>query len=86
MTHRGWDERDVAEIVQDLRQHLNRASEVLEEIEEGEKPLHVKIFDLELHLVSPLYYRLQRHLIDWCDRKHHPHLSEQEGKKFNEAR
>jgi len=93
MTHRVLNGRDVEEIVQDLRQELNRASKILERIEEGERPLHVKIFDLELHLVSPLYYRLQKHLIDWCDRESYPHLSgleittlaDQEGKKFNEA-
>jgi len=87
------DERAVEEIIEDLRQELNRASEILARLEEGERPLHVKIFDLELHLVSPLYYRLQRHLIDWCDRESYPHLSgleitklaDLEGKKFNEA-
>ena len=52
---RVMNDRSVAEIVQDLRHHLNRASEVLEEIEEGERPLHVKLFDLDLHVVSPLY-------------------------------
>jgi len=94
MTHRILDDRDLEEIIEDLRRNLNRASDVLDTIEkEGERPLHVKIFDLELRLVSPLYYRLQRHLIDWCDRESYPHLSgleitkraELEGKKFNEA-
>ena len=93
MTHRILDERDVKEIIEDLKQQLNLASEILARLEEGEKPLHVKIFDLELRLVSPLYYRLQRHMIDWCDRESYPHLSgldiaklaDREGKKFNEA-
>jgi len=95
MTHlyRVLNERDVEEIVQDVRQELNRASKFLEKIEEGERTLSRKIFDLEFHLVSPLYYRLQRHLIDWCDREDHPHLSDleitkradREGKKFNEV-
>ena len=80
------NDRDVVEIVQDLRRILNRPSDVLEEIEEGERPLHVKLFDLELHVVSPLYYRLQRHLIDWGDPKHHPDLSDLGRKKFNEVR
>ena len=92
MTHRVLEERDVEEIIEDLRQELNRASRFLERLEEGERPLHVKIFDFELHLVSPLYYRLQRHLIDWGDRTIYPHLSgleitkraDREGKKFNE--
>ena len=82
---RVMNDRSVAEIVQDLRHHLNRASEVLEEIEEGERPLHVKLFDLDLHVVSPLYCRLRRHLIDWGERRNHPELSYQERKKFNEA-
>ena len=93
MTHRILDERAVEKIIEDLRQELNRASKILARLEEGERPLHVKIFDLELRLVSPLYYRLQRHLIDWCDRESYPHLSgleitkraDLEGKKFNEA-
>ena len=94
MTHlyRILDERAVDEIIEDLRQDLNRASKILDRVEEGERPLHVKIFDLELRLVSPLYYRLQRHLIDWGDRKCYPHLSglevtkraDREGQKFNE--
>ena len=92
MTHRILDARDVKEIIEDLKQQLNLASEILARLEEGEKPLHVKIFDLELRLVSPLYYRLQRHLIDWGDRSCYPHLSgleitkraDREGKKFNE--
>jgi len=93
MTHRILDERALKEIIEDLRQKLNRASEILARLEEGERPLHGKIFDLELRLVSPLYYRLQRHLIDWCDRESYPHLSgleitkraDREGKKFNET-
>ena len=94
MTHRILDERDVQDILEDLRQQLNRASDVLDTIEkEGERPLHGRIIELELRLVSPLYYRLQRHLIDWCDREDHPHLSDleitkradREGKKFNEV-
>ena len=67
MTYRILDERAVQEILEDLRQQLNRASDVLDSIEkEGERPLHGRIIELELRLVSPLYYRLQRHLIDWC--------------------
>jgi len=93
MTHRVLDERAVEEIIEDLRQELNRASKILARLEEGERPLHVKIFDLELRLVSPLYYRLQRHLIDWGDRKCYPHLTglevtkraDRKGKKFNES-
>jgi len=33
-------------------------------------------FNLEFGLVSPLYYRLQHHLIDWGIRSHHPDLDQ----------
>jgi len=87
------NETDVKEIIEDLRKELNLCSERLERgEEEGERPLSQKIFDLEFRIVSPLYYRLQRHLIDWSTRSHHPHLLEleitkrldREGKKFND--
>ena len=93
MTHRILTDKDFEEIIEDLRRYLNRASDNLDLIEEkGERPLHGRIIELELRLVSPLYYRLQRHLIDWGVRGCYPHLSglditkraDREGKKFNE--
>ena len=94
MNPRILDERDLKEILEDLREQLNRAYDVVDSVEkEGEKyPLHARIIDLEIRLVSPLYYRLQRHLIDWGVRDCYPHLSgleitkraDREGKKFNE--
>jgi len=47
-------------------------------------------FNLEFGLVSGLYYRLQRHLIDWGIRSHHPDLDsvatyyDSIGAKFND--
>ena len=49
-----------------------------------------KLFDLEFGVVSPLYYRFQRHLIDWGTRSHHLQLAElklthyldREGKRY----
>ena len=86
MTYRPMNDGDVKEIIEDLRQHLNRASDDLDLIEkEGKKASYVRLIDLELHVVGPLYFRLQRHLTDWGDPKHHPELSDLGRKKFNEA-
>lgn len=92
MSHqpRVLNEADVKEMVEDLRNILNLCSKLLEKIAEGKRPLSQKIFNLEFGLISPLYYRLQWHLIDWGTRDHHPHLSyleitkqlDREGKKF----
>jgi len=47
-------------------------------------------FELEFGLVTGLYYRMQRHLIDWGNRAHHPHLDsvgayyDALGAKFND--
>ena len=41
---------------------------------EGNSPLCHKLFGLEYYVVSPLYYRLQKHLIDWGTRNYHPQL------------
>ena len=87
MTHRILDDRDFEEIIEDLRRYLNRASDDLDLIEkEGEISSYVRLIDLELHVVGPLYFRLQRHLTDWGDPKHHPELSDLGRKRFDEAR
>ena len=54
MTQRILDERDVQEILEDLREQLNRAYFVVDSVEtEGKKyPLHARIIDLETRLVS----------------------------------
>jgi len=75
MTSRILDETDLQEILEGLRRQLNQASNILTEVEDNKRTLSHKLFHLQFRLVSPLYYRLQRHLIDWCVREEHPHLS-----------
>ena len=72
-------EQKLEEIVEDLRKELNAALCYLdwnERVPESDRSLSKRWFNLEFGVVSPLYYRLQRHLIDWGTRSHHPHLSE----------
>ena len=72
-------EQKLEEIVEDLRKGLNAVLSYLdwnERVPEGDRSLSKRWFNLEFGVVSPLYYRLQRHLIDWGTRSHHPHLSE----------
>ena len=45
-----------------------------------------KFFNLQFLVVSPLYYRLQRHLIDWGTRSEHPHLDKLHLTKFCDKR
>jgi len=87
MTRRISDDRDFEEIIEDLRRHLNRASDNLDIIvKEGKKAPYTRVINLELHVVDLLYFRLQRHLTDWGDPKHHPELSYLGRKRFDEAR
>jgi len=72
MTHRILTDKDIEEIIEDLRRYLNRASDNLDLIEEGEKSPYTRIINLELHVVDLLFNRLRRHLTDWGDPKHHP--------------
>ena len=70
-------EQRLEEIVEDLRKELNAGLLFLsEKVDEGNRSLSHRWFNLEFGVVSPLYYRLQRHLIDWGNRPHHPHLSD----------
>ena len=67
--------KKIDEIVDDIRKELNAAlAFLLERVDEADGTR--KWFNLEFGVVSPLYYRLQRHLIDWGTRNHHPHLTE----------
>lgn len=96
MTHQGrlLTEEDVEEIVKDLTDKLNRALTVLSigRIISEDEGLSQWLFRLEFSVVSPLYYRLQRHLIDWGTRTHHPQLNtlkvteylDKENKKYND--
>ena len=60
-------------IVIDLREKFEKALKVLseEKIVGSELSLGHRIAHLEFNVVSPLYYRLQRHLIDWGTRSEH---------------
>ena len=69
-------DQKLEEIVEDLRKELNDALTYLDWNERGGRSLSHRWFNLEFGVVSPLYYRLQRHLIDWGTRSHHPHLSD----------
>ena len=72
-------EQKLEDIVKDLRKELNEGLVFLEwneRVPEGDRSLSKRLFNLEFGVVSPLYYRLQRHLIDWGTRSHHPHLTD----------
>jgi len=66
MSHqsRTLSEEDVLEISRDVLNEFVKALNNLEKVQDH-CTLSQKIIDLELGVVSPLYHRLQRHLIDW---------------------
>jgi len=85
---RTLSEEDVLEITRDVLDGFVEALNNLEKVQNC-LTLSQKIVDLELGVVSPLYYKLQRHLIDWSSRRRYKHtfgesLKLYEGKKFNE--
>ena len=90
MTAEKCSEEDFKNIVEDIRNELTAKLAFLSERLDKEDSLSRKFFMLEFGVVSPLYYRLLRHLIDWGTRTHHPHLSElkltqyldREGKRY----
>jgi len=80
-------EEDVKDILQDLVKQIKEALNCMEKVQNW-PTLSQKIVDLELGVVSPLYYRLQKNLIDWgtWDHHHNPfgeRLKLYEGKKFD---
>ena len=84
-------DEDLEKIVEDVRKELTAKLAFLDERVIGSNcPLSHKLFDLEFGVVSPLYYRFLRHLIDWGTRTHHPHLDDlwvtkyldKEGKRY----
>jgi len=85
-------EREFDEIVADLREQFERRLEILSGDEIQASVVGQARFHLEFDVVAPLYYRLQRHLIDWGTRTHHPGLSklkltelvDQRGYKYND--
>ena len=91
MNHRQLSDEEFEEIVKDVRRELTAKLAFLDErVIRSKCPLSHKLFELEFSVVSPLYYRLQRHLIDWGTRSHHPHITDlkltqhldKEGKRY----
>lgn len=75
MTSKQVSEEEFEKILEDLRRELSAKLAFLNKrVLEGNSPLCHKLFGLEYYVVSPLYYRLQRHLIDRGTRSYHPQL------------
>ena len=87
MTQRQLSDEELEKIVEDVRGELTAKLAFLNHIAIGS---HCPQFWLEFYVISPLYYRLQRHLIDWGTRSDHPHLADlkltqyldKEGKRY----
>ena len=91
MTQRQLSDEELEKIVEDVRGELKAKLALLNHIVNGRNcTLSQKLFWLEFYTISPLYYRLQRHLIDWGTRSEHPHLADlkltqyldKEGKRY----
>ena len=91
MTQRQLSDEEFEKILEDLRRELTAKLAFLNNrVIESNCTLSSKLFGLEFYVVSPLYYRLQRHLIDWGTRSDHPHLTDlkltqyldKEGKRY----
>ena len=70
-------EEDFKQIFQEIHKELTEKLTSLNErviVPNEQDNLGRKFFNLEILVVSPLYYKFQRHLIDWGTRSHHPHL------------
>jgi len=82
---------DLDEIEEDLKKWVCEFNEKLQlhKTKQFRDEQHRR-FQLEFSLVTGLYYRIQRHLIDWGNRSHHPHLDsvgayyDSLGVKFND--
>ena len=91
MTERQLSAEEFEKILEDLRRELTAKLAFLNNRAIGSNyPLSSKLSGLEFYVVSPLYYRLQRHLIDWGTRSDHPHITDlkltqyldKEGKRY----
>ena len=72
-------EEDFQKIFKEIHKELTEKLASLNErvvvpYEQDRENLGRKFFNLQYLVVSPLYYRFQRHLIDWGTRSDHPHL------------
>ena len=78
MTQRQLSDEEFKKIVEDLQRELTAKLAFLNNsgVAGSSLPLSNRLFWLEFYVISPLYYRLQRHLIDWGTRSDHPHLAE----------
>ena len=90
-TRKGMTNEEFEKILEDLKRELTAKLAFLNNRVTGSScTLSHKLFGLEFYVVSPLYYRLQRHLIDWGTRSDHPHLTDlkltqyldKEGKRY----
>ena len=91
MTSRKLSDEELEKVVEDIRKELTAGFAFLNErVVDGEGTFSSKRFNLEFGVVSPLYHRRQRHLIDWGTRSHHPHITDlkltqhldKEGKRY----
>ena len=85
MTQRQLADEEFEKILEGLRREPTAKLAFLNNRVIGSNyPLSGKLFGLEFYVVSPLYYRLQRHLTDWGVRSEHPHLTDldKEGKRY----
>ena len=87
MTQRQLSDEELEKIVDEVRRELTAK---LAFLSHRVIASHCPLFELEFGVVSPLYYRLQRHLIDWGTRSEHPHITDlkltqyldKEGKRY----
>ena len=86
MTQRQLSDEELEKILEDLRRELTAKLAFLNNRVIGSNcTLSNKLLGLEFYVVSPLYYRLQRHLID-------PHITDlkltqyldKEGKRYHD--
>ena len=93
MTQRQLSAEKFEKIVDEVQRELTAKLAFLDErVIRSKCALSHKLFELEFSVVSPLYYRLQRHLIDWGTRSHHPHITDlkltqyldKEGKRYHD--
>ena len=59
---------ETREVEQDLVKAIEKAKSELEKL--NSVPPEKRWFHLEYRVVSPLYYRLEKHLLDWCSNEH----------------
>ena len=70
-----WSDEESEKIVKDIRNDQTAKLALLSE-RVDDMSLSRKLFNFKFFVVSPLYYRRQRHLIGWGTRRHHLYLSD----------